>query len=111
MAYSRVCDVDAVWEGDMEEVQVDGHDVLLVWPQGGSLTAYQAMCPHQEVALIDGRFDGRTLTCRAHNWIFDACTGKGVNPSDCELSRYPLKIVDGQVLVDLDVEVRRFTHT
>jgi toluene monooxygenase system ferredoxin subunit len=111
MAFQIVCNVDDLWEGDMDSREVDGREVLLVWPDSGAITAYQAMCPHQEVPLIEGKFDGKTLVCRAHNWVFDACTGKGINPSDCELAKYPLRIEDGKVLVDLDIEVRKFTHT
>jgi toluene monooxygenase system ferredoxin subunit len=111
MTYRIVCGIDDLWEGDMDCREVDGKEVLLVWPDDGELVAYQPMCPHQEVPLIEGKFDGKNLICRAHNWVFDACSGKGINPSDCELSRYPIRFEDGNVLVDLDVEVRRFTHT
>jgi len=110
MGYQVVCSVEDLWEGDMDSRVVDGKEVLLVWPENGALTAYQPLCPHQEVPLIDGKFDGKTLICRAHNWVFDACTGEGINPSDCGLSKFPLRIEGGKVLVDLDVEVRRFTH-
>lgn len=111
MTFKTVCSLDELWEGEMESREVDGQEVLLVWPDGGELVAYQPMCPHQEVALIEGKFDGKTLICRAHNWVFDACSGKGINPSDCALTKFPLRIEDGQILVDLDVEVARFTHT
>lgn len=111
MGFQVACNVDELWEGEMETREVGGTEVLLVWPTGGELVAYQSMCPHQEVPLVEGRFDGKVLVCRAHLWSFDARTGKGVNPSDCELAKYPLRIEDGRVLVDLDVELRRFTHT
>lgn len=111
MAYQSVCDIEELWEGDMACRTVNGQDVLLVWPDGGELIAYQPLCPHQEVPLIDGRFDGKTLVCRAHNWVFDACTGLGINPGDCRLAKFPLRIEGSQVLVDLDVDVVKFTHT
>ena len=111
MGFKPLCDVDELWEGDMACREIDGQEVLLVWPDGGELTAYQPLCPHQEVPLIDGRFDGKTLVCRAHNWVFDACTGQGINPGDCRLAKFPLRIEGQQVLVDLDVEVVKFTHT
>jgi toluene monooxygenase system ferredoxin subunit len=111
MPYQIVCGVDDLWEGDMDTREVDGKEVLLVWPEDGALAAYQPLCPHQGVPLIEGKFDGKTLVCRAHQWIFDGHTGKGINPSDCKLATFPLRIEDGKVLVDLDVEVRTFTHT
>jgi toluene monooxygenase system ferredoxin subunit len=111
MAFKFLCPLDELWEGEMEARELEGQEVLLVWPTDGELIAYQPLCPHQEVALIDGKFDGKTLICRAHNWVFDACTGKGINPGDCELTKFPLRIEGDKVLVDLDVEVRKFTHT
>lgn len=111
MAFQFLCKQDDLWEGEMADFRLGTHEVLVVWPDGGEITAYQGMCPHQEVALAEGRFDGKTLICRAHNWVFDAKTGRGVNPSDCELARYPLRLDGDDVLIDLDVEVRQFAHT
>lgn len=111
MTFRPVCSEEDLWEGEMTAHEVDGHDVLMIWPDGGQITAFQGMCPHQEIALVEGKFDGKTLTCRAHNWMFDACTGKGINPSDCELTMFPLRIENGTIFVDLDIEVRKFVHT
>jgi len=111
MAFQFLCKKDDLWEGEMVGHEVDGRDVLVVWADGGEITAFQGMCPHQEVALAEGKFDGKTLICRAHNWMFDANSGKGINPSDCELSKYPLKFEGEDVLIDLDIEVRQFAHT
>lgn len=111
MAFRYVCQLDDLWEGEMELRESEGKDVLMVWPNDGELCAYQTQCPHQDVDLIEGKFDGKTLTCRLHHWVFDACTGKGINPGDCQLTKYPLQIQDGKVFVDLDIEVRKFTYT
>ena len=52
--------------------------------------------------LSRGRLHHRTLTCWAHEWTYDACTGKGINPDDVTLRRYPLKIQDDGVWVGID---------
>ena len=36
---------------------------LLVANSGDDYFAYQAMCPHQEVPLCEGMYDGSVLTC------------------------------------------------
>lgn len=101
MPFERACSLDDVWEGDMKECQVGGTTVLVVHAQGGHIGAFSALCPHQEFPLIQGLLEGRLLTCSAHMWEFDAVTGAGVNPVECALTRYPVKVEDEQILVDV----------
>lgn len=98
-SYVQVCAVEDLWEGEMEAFDIGDAEVLLL-NAGGSFHAYDAICPHQSVPLVDGRFEGGVLTCRAHQWSFDACTGAGINPCGQQLRRYPIRIVDGQVFVN-----------
>ena len=100
MAFRRVCSLDELWEGEMKSFDVDGDEVLLVFPEGGSAVAIQTQCPHQEVALAEGEFDGKVLQCRAHHWEFDPATGAGLNPTECRLKRYRTKVEDDTVFVD-----------
>jgi toluene monooxygenase system ferredoxin subunit len=103
MAFEKICTLDDVWEGDMESFPaVDGTEVLIIGVAGGDLKAYQSMCPHQEIELVEGEFDGKILTCRAHLWQFDCRSGKGVNPTDCHLAKYPLKVEGEDVFIDTD---------
>jgi toluene monooxygenase system ferredoxin subunit len=41
------------------------------------------------------------LTCGAHEWQFDARTGRGVNPASACLHRYPVRLDGEQIFVDL----------
>ncbi len=111
MAFNKVCSLDDLWEGEMELFEVDGREVLLVWPDGSELKAFQGVCPHQDIPLVEGRFDGKTLICRAHMWQFDACTGKGINPSDCALAQYPIRIEGDDVFVEVEGVVPLFAHS
>ncbi len=111
MAYQKACTLDDVWEGEMSEVEVDGHVLLLVGLDGGAVRAFQGMCPHQDIPLSEGRFDGRTVMCRAHQWTFDARTGQGINPADCRLAEYPVKVEGEDVLVDVADVTPLFAHT
>ena len=86
----------------MGAFEVNEHKVLLVSPEGGEICAFQGICPHQQIPLIDGHFDGKLVTCKAHQWVFDGTTGKGVNPADCQLAVYPVKVEGDDILVDTD---------
>src|SRR5438105_2764158 len=48
------------------------------------------MCPHQDVPLCEGLFDGSTLTCHMHLWQWDIKTGEPRGIAEAPLQRYPL---------------------
>ena len=111
MAFKKVCSLDDLWEGEMESFELDGQEVLLVCAEGGDVRAFQGICPHQDIPLVEGKFDGKTLICRAHQWVFDACTGVGLNPGDCQLANYPIKIEGNEIYVDTADITPLFAHT
>ena len=81
---------------------VDGTPIVVLYPLDGEVTAIQGYCPHQQIKLADGDFDGeKVLTCMAHQWQFDVTTGQGVNPANCELALYPVKIDNDEIHVDV----------
>lgn len=102
MAFRKACNLDDLWEGEMTEVDVGEHVVLLVRIDGGDVRAFQGRCPHQDIPLSEGTFDGRVVMCRAHQWTFDADSGQGINPGNCRLAAYPVRIDGDDVLVEVD---------
>ena len=71
-----VCQAEAgPAEGEMKEVQMDGHKLLLV-REGGELRALGAHCTHYGAPLIKGAFDGGgTVRCPWHGACFNSETG------------------------------------
>jgi toluene monooxygenase system ferredoxin subunit len=92
--------LDDLWQGEMRAVMVAGRDVLLCNIEGEVL-AYEDRCPHLANPLSKGRLDGRVLTCAAHEWAFDVCTGAGVNPATVCLRRFPVRIDRASIFVDI----------
>lgn len=99
--FLEVCAVEDLWAGEMESFDVGLQEILILNVEG-QLLAYDGICPHQSVPLVEGKFDGKFLTCRAHEWSFDACTGQSVNPKGKCLRRFPLRIADGKIFVAVD---------
>jgi toluene monooxygenase system ferredoxin subunit len=94
-------ELDELWEGDMAPAKVGDKSVLLI-NIDGEVRAYENRCPHQAWALDEGDFDGETLTCSRHSWEFDALSGRGVNPTNCQLTTYPCVVNDdGMICVDI----------
>lgn len=96
----EVASCDDIWEGEMLDVEADGQKVLLVNCPGG-IRAYRDRCPHQRMALSEGKFDGQAITCCAHLWQFDAATGKGINPHNSQLLSYAVKVKNNLIYIGL----------
>ena len=62
MRWVEVATLDDLWVGDMLGVEVEGEEILLVYPEGRGLRAYQGLCPHQQALLADGDLDENILT-------------------------------------------------
>jgi toluene monooxygenase system ferredoxin subunit len=101
MASARVGKLCDLWVGDMRAVCAGTTRILVVRTTGG-VEAYVDRCPHLGLPLSLGRLDGDVLTCSAHHWSYDLCSGRGVNPSTVSLQGVPVRIVEGEVFVDLE---------
>lgn len=93
-----VSTLDELWEGDMQPVMLEGRPLLLCHVEG-AVFAYDNSCPHSGNPLSQGTLEERVLTCAAHEWSFDVCTGRGINPSQARLHRYPVRLEGDSILV------------
>lgn len=92
--------IDDLWEGEMIGVNLAGAvDVLLVKLGRDEIHAYDNRCPHAGARLSEGSLSAANLRCGAHLWEFDLRTGIGVNPRNCALRRFPVKLIAGNVWV------------
>lgn len=102
MAFTTVCRKDAVAEGGMGLFQVGKKSVLLVWPQGGQLKAYRGRCPHADMPLTEGCFDGQRVVCSIHQWGYDGRSGKCVSHAHpSTLHAYALQVEGDDIQVDV----------
>lgn len=90
MAKRMVCRVADVPENSLKECEAEGGLKLVVANAGGEFVGFQAICPHQEVPLCEGLFDGSTLTCHMHLWQWDVKSGAPLGIAEAPLERYPL---------------------
>jgi toluene monooxygenase system ferredoxin subunit len=107
MAFIRVCGIDDVGpQGKNAFYLMDvGIEVLILRDRQGVLRAFEGVCPHEDYPLVEGHFDGSTITCAAHGWIIDASTGRGISPPTCRIAAFPLKVENDDILVDFDGEL------
>lgn len=109
LRWCEVADVGEVWEGEVLDFEVEGEQVMVAHLLGGDLRAFQGMCPHQEISLLDGEWDPDTseLTCGGHAWVFDLRSGKGINPSGCQLFQYPVRVEADKIEVGVPQDGNR----
>ncbi len=72
---------------------------VLIANAGDSYYGYQGLCPHQDVCLDEGFFDGSTLTCHQHLWQWDITTGEAVGLAEAPLERFEVEQQDGEIFV------------
>lgn len=100
MTKQLVCKNNEVPEGEMRSFKVDGHSVLIL-NAAGRFYACCGVCPHQEVALEEGMFDGEILTCLSHLWQWDIKTGSAVGIAEAPLQTYAITEENGDLYVDI----------
>ena len=89
MSFAKATTLDELWIGEKLGVVVAGRPVLLVNVEG-TVCAYEDRCRHKGVALSLGKLEGTSSPAAVHGWVYDACTGAGINPESaqaCPISR------------------------
>lgn len=77
-----------------------GTPVAVFRLRDGSLHATQAACPHAGGPLADGQTDPDVLVCPLHLYGFRWSDGAAAG-NDLRLRTYPVRDVDGFLVVDL----------
>ncbi|HEY1813823.1 MAG TPA: Rieske 2Fe-2S domain-containing protein [Kofleriaceae bacterium] len=98
----RVCRLADVLDDELRAFDVPG----VTWPVlvtrvAGELVATPGVCPHEDVALADGKLVDGAIVCPGHGYAFDLQTGRCVHDPGLELRRYPITIIGGELYVDL----------
>ena len=103
MAFQTLCKQRYLAEGEAVPFTLDGHEVLVPWPDGGTPRAFDGRCPHEGQSLVNNsEFNGRTLVCTVHGWVFNGRDGQGLRPTGCQMNEYPLRQGDGVFEIELD---------
>lgn len=100
MNWFSVAAADSLALGQCRTVEVQGRQLVLVHV-GEDFHALDNLCPHRGAPMGAGYLEGNTLYCPMHGWDFNVTTGAcGVRP-DRPLVRYPVRVENGEVQVQL----------
>ncbi len=92
-----LCNTNEVPEDGMKQFELDDGTKVIVLRSGDEFYAYDAMCPHQEVELCEGFYDGCVLTCHQHLWQWDVKTGDMMGLAEAPLTSVAMEL-DGEDL-------------
>ncbi|MBI2311854.1 MAG: cyclic nucleotide-binding domain-containing protein [Betaproteobacteria bacterium] len=99
MTRTFVCHAADVPANGMKQCETKGGLRLLVAHSGEQYYAYQAICPHQDVPLCEGLYDGSVLTCHQHLWQWDIKTGAALGLAEAPLEYFEVKLEDGAIYI------------
>ena len=99
--FVKVLAAEELPPGQATERFVNGRPVAL-YNVGGRFYATTNLCIHRGGPLGQGMLDGNVIMCPWHAWTFDVTTGENTVNADMKIGCYPVKVEDGQVLVQVD---------
>ncbi|XP_067931278.1 apoptosis-inducing factor 3-like [Watersipora subatra] len=97
-----LCDYDELVDGQMKEVEVEGHKVLLARDQG-AYYAVSPKCTHFGAPLVKGALCKGRVRCPWHGACFDLTTGDIEDfPGLDSLQSFEVQVKDGKVEINTD---------
>ena len=99
--YVEVADIDQLPPGRGTVVTVEGKDVAL-FNVDGTVYAIEDACLHHGMSLGTSKLEGKIVTCRGHGWKYDVTTGSTYPVPGTGVAAYPVKVVEGKILVAID---------
>ena len=94
-----VCPREQIPANGMVQCEAEGGLKLLVANAGNDYFAYQALCPHQDVPLCEGLYDGAVLTCHQHLWQWDIRTGAAIGLAEAALESFQVEVEGDAIYV------------
>jgi nitrite reductase (NADH) small subunit len=78
-----------------------GDRLIALFNAGGEFYALDGVCPHQGGPLGKGSLRGHIVTCPWHGWQFDIRNGQHQISPLIRQPSLPVKLENGQVLINL----------
>ncbi len=99
MTKTFICKTQEVPENGMRGFDLNGKRILIL-RSNNQVFASDGICPHQEVLLEEGLFDGKVLTCHSHLWQWNVCNGDAIGLAETPLDTYQVSVVDDSVYIE-----------
>ena len=87
-------------EGEAKEFNV-GDKIICVANVNGAISAMDNVCLHRGGPLGEGTIEDGKVVCPWHGWAWDPKTGEAAHNPNAKIAVYPVKVEDGDVLIEL----------
>src|SRR3954468_13555859 len=102
MAWQKVARADALGDGDVLGVEVEGKPIAL-YRIGEAIYATDGMCTHAAGLLAAGWMEDGAIECPLHQARLDIRTGKALcEPGTEDLRTYPIRVEGTDGLIDVE---------
>jgi len=78
-----------------------GDKTICIANVNGEFSAMDNVCLHRGGPLGQGMIEGNKVVCPWHGWEWDAKTGAAAQDPNLKVAVYPLKIDNGDVLIEI----------
>jgi len=78
-----------------------GANTICIANVNGTYSAMENVCPHRGGPLGQGMIEGNKVVCPWHGWAWDVKTGAAAQDPNIKVAVYPLRIENGDVLVEI----------
>ena len=78
-----------------------GTKMICVANVNGTYSAMDNVCLHRGGPLGEGMIENGKVVCPWHGWAWDPKTGAAAHNANAKLAVYPLKIENGDVLIEI----------
>ena len=78
-----------------------GAKTICVANVNGTISAMDNICLHRGGPLGQGMIENGKVVCPWHGWAWDPKTGQAEQDSKAKIAVYPLKIENGDVLIEI----------
>lgn len=103
-AYIQAANLADIPEGGIYKLTLNGESLILT-RVGDEIFCVIDRCSHEDVPLSLGCIKGDRIKCSYHGSHFSLRTGQPTDePADSPIRVYPVKVEDGKVYVDMNLE-------
>jgi len=99
--WHSICKLDEIPRSGGRTVNAGALSIALFRLTDDSVKAIENRCPHKNGPLVEGVISGGDVLCPLHNWRVNLDSGEVAAPESGCVTRFPVKIEDGQVFLSL----------
>jgi nitrite reductase (NADH) small subunit len=87
-------------KGEAKEFELAGKTICVA-NVNGTISAMDNVCLHMGGPLGQGVIEGNKLVCPWHGWEYDPLTGQLADDPESKVTIYPIRIENGNLMIQL----------